>query len=198
MALHLRRQVRVRTFAMQVDDFDVRQLRRPATQSLEERSRRGRRALDVDLLAGLDTGHCLIGADDPHAPNLCSPHTCARAERRILPGAAGSAIAARTSGRPRRAVTGGRCPLLHSRSRRVEDEAEPRSGANRLRRLRASTAGDNEVIDRPRRSPRARYCIRGAGESRTRRSRGAERAGHACERAPQVPTKLSPVRDPAH
>ena len=81
VALHLGGEVRVRPLAMQMNDLDVLQFRGLAAQGVEERGRRGGGALDVDLLTGFDPRDRLIGADDTHPSNLCSPHRGARAER---------------------------------------------------------------------------------------------------------------------
>ena len=53
VTLHLGGKVRVWPLAVEVNDFDVLQLRGLAAQGVEEHGRRGGRALDVNLLAGL-------------------------------------------------------------------------------------------------------------------------------------------------
>ena len=65
---HLGRQVRPGPLAVEVDDADVAELRRPRDERVEEDRRRRRRALEVDLLAGRDAGDGLGGGDDAHRP----------------------------------------------------------------------------------------------------------------------------------
>ena len=51
---------------VEVDDLDVAQLGRALDEGVEQDRRRGRRALDVDLLAALDPRDGLGGRDDAH------------------------------------------------------------------------------------------------------------------------------------
>jgi hypothetical protein len=51
VALHFWGKMRMRAFAVEVNDLDVLQLRSPAAQGVEEHRRRGGGAMDVYLLA---------------------------------------------------------------------------------------------------------------------------------------------------
>ena len=53
-------------FDMQVDDADVRKLRRACHEGVEQNAGHSRGALDIDLVAGPDTRNGLGGADHPH------------------------------------------------------------------------------------------------------------------------------------
>ena len=66
VALHLGRQVGPRSFGVEVDHADVHQLGGAGDECLEEDFRSRGRALDVDLVAGLDPGNGFLGAHDTH------------------------------------------------------------------------------------------------------------------------------------
>ena len=67
---HLGREMRAGAFAMEMDDADVPELRGAGDQRVEQDGRRGRRAVDVDLLAGLDSRDGLCGGDDLHVTSI--------------------------------------------------------------------------------------------------------------------------------
>ena len=66
MAGHLRRQVRTGPLAMEVDDADIAELRRPSHERGEEDRRRRRGTVKVDLVTGADAGDRILGADGSH------------------------------------------------------------------------------------------------------------------------------------
>ena len=55
---------------MEVEDADVAQLGRPRHEGVEEHGRRGCGAMEIDLVAGLDTGDGLFGGVDSHASRI--------------------------------------------------------------------------------------------------------------------------------
>jgi hypothetical protein len=55
-----------RTFAVEVDDADIPEFRRAGDQRIQQDGRRRRGTMEVDLLAGADTGDGLRGGDDSH------------------------------------------------------------------------------------------------------------------------------------
>ncbi len=81
---HRRRQVRPGTLHVEVDHAHVVQLGRPGDERVKEDRRGGRGALEIDLLAALDSGHGLGRRYDPHQPTLVEP-----GDRDAGPGRAG-------------------------------------------------------------------------------------------------------------
>lgn len=66
VAGHLGRQVWTRPFAMEVDDADITELRRPSDDRVQQHRGRRRGTVEVDLVSRLDAGDRLLGTHDSH------------------------------------------------------------------------------------------------------------------------------------
>ncbi len=67
---HARVDVRRRPIGVQVDELHVLQFGRARDQRIEQHARRRRRAVEVDLVPGVDGGDRLRGTHDPHEVSL--------------------------------------------------------------------------------------------------------------------------------
>ena len=70
VAGHLGRQVRPRSFGVQVHDLDVPEVRGSCNECVKQHGRRRCGALEIDALAGADAGNGFLGAGDPHRDRM--------------------------------------------------------------------------------------------------------------------------------